>query len=59
MGKLLLVHDRKDEVTTIDAAERVVTHWENAQLLMTEGYGHFRIAKNPDVIRRIVAFITN
>ena len=57
VGKLLLVHDRKDEVTTIDAAERVVTHWENAQLLMTEGYGHFRIAKNPDVIRRIVAFI--
>ena len=57
VGKLLLVHDRKDEVTTIDAAERVVENWENAQLLITEGYGHFRIAKNPDVIRRIVAFI--
>ena len=57
VGKLLLIHDRKDEVTTIDAAERVVSNWGNAQLLMTEGYGHFRIAKNPDVIRRIVAFI--
>ena len=57
VGRLLLVHDRKDEVTTIDAAERVVANWENAQLLITEGYGHFRIAKNPDVIRKIVAFI--
>ncbi len=58
VGKLLLVHDRKDEVTTIDAAERVVEHWHNAKLLVTEGYGHFRIAKNPDVIRRIVIFLT-
>jgi pimeloyl-ACP methyl ester carboxylesterase len=59
VGKLLLFHDQKDEVTNISAAERVVEHWDNARLIVTNGYGHFRIAKNPDVIRKIVAFIAD
>jgi pimeloyl-ACP methyl ester carboxylesterase len=59
MGKLLLVHDRFDKVTTLEAAERVVERWDNAYLLITVGYGHFRLAKNPDVIGRIVDFIAH
>jgi predicted alpha/beta-fold hydrolase len=58
LGKLLLVHDRFDDVTSLDAAELVVEHWSNSHLLITEGYGHFRLAKNPDVIKRIVDFIS-
>jgi pimeloyl-ACP methyl ester carboxylesterase len=58
VGKLLLVHDQKDDVTGIDAAESIVETWENAQLLVTTGFGHFRMVKNPDVIRRVVDFIT-
>jgi pimeloyl-ACP methyl ester carboxylesterase len=54
---LLLVHDRFDETTSLDAAENVVNNWHNARLLITEGYGHFRLAKNPDVLKRIIAFI--
>jgi pimeloyl-ACP methyl ester carboxylesterase len=54
---LLLVHDRFDETTSLDAAEKVVHNWDNARLLITEGYGHFRLAKNPDVLKRIIAFI--
>lgn len=57
VGKLLLIHDQQDDITTIDAAERVVEYWDNARLLVTNGYGHFRIAKNPDVVRKIVDFI--
>jgi pimeloyl-ACP methyl ester carboxylesterase len=57
VGKLLLVHDRFDDVTSLAAAERVVDRWENSYLLITEGYGHFRLAKNQDVISRIVDFI--
>jgi pimeloyl-ACP methyl ester carboxylesterase len=53
----LLIHDEKDEVTNIEAATRVEERWDNALLLVTSGYGHFRIAKNPDVIRRIIDFI--
>jgi pimeloyl-ACP methyl ester carboxylesterase len=54
---LLLIHDSQDDVTSLEAAERVVENWQNAKLLITEGYGHFRIAKNPDVIKRIVQFV--
>ena len=57
VGKLLLLHDRYDDVTSLEAAEKVVHNWDNAKLLITEGYGHFRIAKNPDVIKRIIEFI--
>ncbi len=57
IGPLLLIHDSQDDVTSIEAAERVVENWQNAKLLVTEGYGHFRIAKNPDVIKRIVDFV--
>jgi pimeloyl-ACP methyl ester carboxylesterase len=55
--QLLLIHDEQDDVTHIDAAKRVEAAWDNALLLITSGYGHFRIAKNPDVIRRIIGFI--
>ncbi len=55
--KLLLIHDEHDEVTHIEAAKRVEATWKNALLLVTSGYGHFRIAKNPDVIKRIIDFI--
>ena len=58
VGELLLIHDRFDDITSLDAAENVVNQWDNARLLITEGYGHFRIAKNPDVIKRIVAFFS-
>lgn len=54
---LLLVHDRYDDITSLDAAEKVVYKWNNAKLLITEGYGHFRLAKNPDVLKRIIQFI--
>jgi pimeloyl-ACP methyl ester carboxylesterase len=57
VGQLLLIHDEQDEVTNIEAAKRVEAAWDNALLLITSGYGHFRIAKNPDVIRRIIEFI--
>ena len=52
---MLNFHDA--EITDIIAAKRVEAAWKNALLLITSGYGHFRIAKNPDVIQRIIAFI--
>ena len=57
VGQLLLIHDKEDDITPIHTAEKIVETWDNARLLVTEGYGHFRIAKNPDVVKRIVAFI--
>ena len=55
--KLLLVHDLQDDVTPIKTAEVFEKNWGNAHLLITEGFGHYRLVKNPDVVRYIIAFI--
>lgn len=55
--KLLLIHDKSDPITSFEVARNIASSWRNSILLATEGYGHFRIAKNPDVIARIVSFI--
>jgi pimeloyl-ACP methyl ester carboxylesterase len=57
VGKLLLFHDRYDEVTSLEAAERVVERWDNAELRVTEGFGHFKLAKNRAVLQQMVDFI--
>jgi hypothetical protein len=36
-----------------------VQHWDHAQLLITEGFGHFNLVKNPDVIARVQRFIVS
>ena len=57
VGKLLLLHDKTDTVTRLSAAERILEHWDNAQLMVTEGYGHFSLVKNTGVIARVAAFM--
>lgn len=47
----LLVHDSEDRVVPIVNAEMIVASWPNAQLLKSKGYGHFRLMKNPDLVR--------
>ncbi len=56
--KLLIVQDLTDTVTPVSVAENIVSHWHNAHLIITDGYGHYRLAKNPDVVKRIVQFLT-
>jgi pimeloyl-ACP methyl ester carboxylesterase len=57
VGEALFVHDRKDRVVPYRSSEEMVNGWTNASLLATEGYGHFRLMKNPDVIDRVVDFV--
>ncbi len=56
IGETLLVHDKKDEVVPFSEAESVLEKWDSAKLLATDGYGHFHLMKNPDVIEKVVAF---
>lgn len=56
--KLLIVQDSTDDVTPVPVAKNIIAHWEKAHLIITEGYGHYRLAKNPDVVKRIVQFLT-
>jgi len=56
VDQVLIVHDVKDEIVSIDDAKKIVAHWPKAHLVTTEGYGHYKLIKNPDVVGRVVAF---
>lgn len=56
IGETLLVHDKKDEVVPFSEAEAVLENWPSAKLLASNGYGHFYLMKNPDVIEKVVEF---
>ena len=55
--KALVVHDRQDEQVSFEEGEKIVKHWENAELQVTDGFGHFRLMKDERVIDRIVEFL--
>ena len=53
----LIVHDHQDELVEFSQAEMMVRDWDKATLLETDGFGHFRLMKNPEVVERVVEFI--
>ena len=54
---LLVVHDRGDAEIPWQHGAAIARAWRGAELLMTEGLGHRRILKDPDVLAASVAFI--
>jgi pimeloyl-ACP methyl ester carboxylesterase len=54
---LLVIHDRDDHEVPFRQGERLAATWPNAQLVATEGLGHRRVLRDPDVIARAVAFV--
>lgn len=56
IGEILLIHDRQDKVVPLEGAFSMAETWENAHLLLTDGYGHYRLMKNPDLISRVGEF---
>ena len=54
---LLVVHDRGDAEIPWQHGAAIARAWRGAELLMTEGLGHRRILKDPDVVAASVAFI--
>jgi pimeloyl-ACP methyl ester carboxylesterase len=57
VGKVLIVHDETDAIVSIEEARSVFEAWDNASLLIANGYGHYRLMKNPDLIREVADFI--
>ncbi|MCB0293632.1 MAG: alpha/beta hydrolase, partial [Calditrichaeota bacterium] len=53
----LIIHDRFDPVVPFSSARAIAAGWPNARLLVSEGYGHFRLMKNPDLIAEVAAFL--
>jgi pimeloyl-ACP methyl ester carboxylesterase len=59
VNEVLIVHDEKDAVVPITEARSVLSAWANAKLLISKDYGHYRLMKNPDLISKIVRFMTD
>jgi pimeloyl-ACP methyl ester carboxylesterase len=53
----LIVHDAGDREVPPAAARRLARGWPGAQRVETEGLGHRRLLRDPDVVARVTAFV--
>jgi pimeloyl-ACP methyl ester carboxylesterase len=53
----LVIHDRDDRDVPWREGEAVSRAWPHARFLRTEGLGHRRILRDPEVIDRVVRFL--
>ena len=53
---LLVIHDREDREVSVRHGDKLAATWPNARLRLTDGLGHRRILRDPDVIAEAVAF---
>jgi pimeloyl-ACP methyl ester carboxylesterase len=54
---LLVVHDAEDREVPFDRGARLAASWPGAVLHRTEGLGHNRIVKDPEVVRIVHRFV--
>ncbi|SRR6266446_3220879 len=54
---LFVIHDRGDAEIPWQHGMAITRAWRGADLLMTEGLGHRRILRGPDVVAATVAFM--
>ena len=54
---LLIVADQDDQETPIQGAEALAEAWPMGRLLRTQGLGHRRILRDPEVVRSVVDFL--
>ncbi len=55
----LLVHDHDDAEVPFDHGVALAQAMDGAQFLATRNLGHQRVVRNPEVIRRVVAFVSS
>ncbi len=59
VDQVMVIHDKTDPIIPLSDAERLAKNWRNTHVLVPDGYGHFRLVKNPDVIRSVVEFVAS
>jgi pimeloyl-ACP methyl ester carboxylesterase len=55
---LLVVHDRSDNETSWAEGAAIAEAWPQSILKTTEGLGHRRILRDPDVVETVTSFVT-
>lgn len=53
----LVIHDLADDEVPWEEGERYARYWPHARMLSTQGLGHYRIAKDPQVVAAAIAFM--
>jgi pimeloyl-ACP methyl ester carboxylesterase len=54
---LLVIHDRFDPETSYQGSVEVTERWPRARLETSEGLGHRRVLRDPDLVKKAVAFL--
>ena len=57
MPPTLVIHDRGDRSTPVSDGAAIAAAWPGARLHVTEGLGHNRLLRDPDVTVRIADFL--
>jgi pimeloyl-ACP methyl ester carboxylesterase len=55
----LVIHDRQDKEVPYAEATAFQASWPTAELISTDGLGHQRILRDPEVIDRVVGFLVS
>ena len=53
----LIVHDERDPILPIDHARYMAARWPNSRLMITQGLGHFRTARDSVALEAIARFL--
>ena len=56
---LLIVHDRDDDDVPHAEGRALAAHWPGARLVTTEGLGHRRIVRDPEVVSLAADFVAD
>ena len=54
---ILAIHDQNDKEVTLEHPNALLKKYTNSKLITTQGLGHIRILKSPEVIRHCLEFI--
>src|SRR5438552_15430011 len=54
---VLVIHDRGDAEVPWQHGAAIARVWRGSEMLMTEGLGHERILRDPDVVAAALAFV--
>ena len=55
----MIIHDRNDDETSYQNAERIHGAWDNSLLLLTSGLGHRAVLRDPAVLDEIADFVSD
>lgn len=58
LPELLIYHDEKDLFVPITDGEEIAERWPNAKLIRTQGLGHHRILRDPEIIQACTEFFS-